>query len=473
MIRNGERSIASILLFLSLVFFLWYAWASVGVYQGGDTFQHYLIARYAFYHPHLFLDHWGKPVFTAIYALPSLGGYAWAELTTVVIGLATALMTYLTARKLELKYSWSVIVLLLFTPMFFVHLNSVMTEILFSFWLISGIFFILTRRFSLAAVFLSFLPFVRTEGFILLPCIAVYFAMERQWKPFLLLGTGLILYSLLGLVFYYHDFFWVFNNNPYRVVSPYGSGDMLHFLKSNKVIWGIPISIAVAISILVFTVNAFQRRHLKHNRIWWMLITIPFLIFLLFHSIAWATGTLASNGELRVMACTAPLTALLACSVFTAFQSKGKFSFLKVAAWLLFLAVVIITPFQLFKTPVPKTVAQQMTEAACTYIEVNLPGRCIHYVDPLIAVKMNRNPYDPTQLMQWYSDPEHPEKDMKPGDLVIWDAHFTAHEGRVDYERLNANPEFRMVATFKPEKPHIIFGSEEYFVAIFEYIRQR
>ena len=204
-----------------------------------------------------------------------------------------------------------------------------------------------------------------------------------------------------------------------------------------------------------------------------MLVTVPFLIFLLFHSIAWATGTLASNGELRVMACTAPLAALLASYVFTALQWNGKFSFLKDAAWMLFLAVVVITPFQLFKVPVPKAVAQEMTEAACTYIEFNLPGRCIHYVDPLIPVKMNRNPYDPAQLVQWYSDPEHPEKDMKEGDLVIWDAHFTAHEGSLAFNTLIENPDFRMVATFKPEKPHMIFGREEYFVAIFEYIRQR
>ena len=140
---------------------------------------------------------------------------------------------------------------------------------------------------------------------------------------------------------------------------------------------------------------------------------------------------------------------------------------------MLFIAVVISTPFQLFKTPVAKDVAQEMTEAACMFVGNNFADRRIHYVDPLIPVKLNRDPYDGSQLVQWFKNPAHPEEQMDDGDLVMWDAHFTAHEGQLNFKTLDENPDFKRIAIFKPEHSHIIFGDEEYFVTIFEYIRQR
>ncbi|MFN7690454.1 MAG: hypothetical protein ACK5QU_05180, partial [Bacteroidota bacterium] len=39
---------------------------SQGTYDPGDGVQHYLIAKYALHHPHLLLDHWGKPIYTLL-----------------------------------------------------------------------------------------------------------------------------------------------------------------------------------------------------------------------------------------------------------------------------------------------------------------------------------------------------------------------------------------------------------------------
>ena len=59
-----------------------------GYQQDGGT--HFLFARDAWWNHFLFVDVWGRPLFTTLYSLPAQAGYLPAKLLTVVVCVVTA-----------------------------------------------------------------------------------------------------------------------------------------------------------------------------------------------------------------------------------------------------------------------------------------------------------------------------------------------------------------------------------------------
>jgi hypothetical protein len=53
-----------------------------------DTEYHFLGARSAWSNPWLFVDVWGRPLYTVFYALPALPGFTTARFFAVGIGIA-------------------------------------------------------------------------------------------------------------------------------------------------------------------------------------------------------------------------------------------------------------------------------------------------------------------------------------------------------------------------------------------------
>jgi len=97
-----------------------------------DTDYHFLEARSAWSNPWLFVDVWGRPLYTTFYALPALLGFTAARFFAVGIGLATAWQTWCLASDLYLERAWLVIPLLLGQPVFFELFPDLLTEPLFA-----------------------------------------------------------------------------------------------------------------------------------------------------------------------------------------------------------------------------------------------------------------------------------------------------------------------------------------------------
>jgi hypothetical protein len=94
---------------------------------------------------------------------------------------------------------------------------------------------------SLSSVLISFLPFVRNEGIIILP---IYFC------AFLL--TGILILSFAGY-FYYKDWLWIIHKWPYSDTSEiYGHGDFLFYIKQCKWILGIPLIILFLVGLIYY-----------------------------------------------------------------------------------------------------------------------------------------------------------------------------------------------------------------------------
>ena len=136
-----------------------------------DSICHYNIARYAFQYPHLFLDHWGKPLFTALSAPFAQFGYEGSKIFNILCGIFAALFVFLTARNLNYKNALAGIIFVLFTPVFTLNIFSSLTEFLFSLVLIAGIYFFSKQRYILSAVIILF-PAIRKVG---RPAIPGYF----------------------------------------------------------------------------------------------------------------------------------------------------------------------------------------------------------------------------------------------------------------------------------------------------------
>ena len=126
-----------------LVFF------SEGFYGGGDSIAHFRISRFAFRYPHLFFDHWGKPVFTIASSLFSQIGFKGIQLYNIVSGLLTCFVTYKTVKILNERNALLVIVFIVFAPVYFILFFSGLTEITFSLILIIGVYLILKQKYIL------------------------------------------------------------------------------------------------------------------------------------------------------------------------------------------------------------------------------------------------------------------------------------------------------------------------------------
>ena len=187
-------TMAFIALFLIMVLLL-----SAAITGDTDSITHYLFARYAFAHPENFLSHWGKPLFTILSSPFAQFGYTGAMVFNLLCGSLTAWLVYKISRKLLYDYSWVVILMVIFTPVYILTMFTSLTEILFSLVLVFSIYLFVNERYVLSALVISFIPFARTEGLMFLALFLVALLCMGQYKAIPVLLSVFILFSLAGL----------------------------------------------------------------------------------------------------------------------------------------------------------------------------------------------------------------------------------------------------------------------------------
>ena len=286
---------------------------------GQDSWNHYLYARWAFRHPELMLDQWGKPFFT-ILAMPfaQLGMGAVLLLNHLSV-LATAWLSYLTARKLGLKNPWMVIFLFSWQPIVLANVHSALTEPSNALVLVWICYLFAGNRWATATVVASFLPVVRSEGFVLLAAIMLFLALRNRWKYMPLALVGVFTYAIAGAILS-GKWDWVISQNPYvrqEIDGGFdaGHGNFWHYAMHQKEIMGIIVSVLCLISLgLVLSYIAKRLKNktpAQHSQmalwLWWPL----FGFFFLAHSILWWKGAMGSHGLLRVFVTVSPIMALL------------------------------------------------------------------------------------------------------------------------------------------------------------------
>lgn len=265
---------------------------------GGDSVTHYLYAHEAFHNPIIYFNHWAKPFFTLLASPFAYFGFKGMRLFNVMLTLGSVWFLYDFASLRNLKNAWLLSVFYLASPHAFRSALSGLTEPLSAFMLIFSIWLIQKNKSLTAALIIGMLPFVRSEGLILMAVFALYFLYQKKWKACLALSFGHIIWSIAGWK-YYNDILWVFTKIPYaNLGSPYGHGNWMHFPEQLYFFMGPVMYVGLCVGLIYFTFTWLKNKFEFSPE--FFLIYLLFIAFFSAHAIFWVYGIFNSMGLIRV-----------------------------------------------------------------------------------------------------------------------------------------------------------------------------
>lgn len=471
MIRGERIAIA-----LGLGLAVWYvlvAIDSAGVADMGDGVQHHLIARWAQLHPHLLLDHWGKPLFTLL-ALPfaQFGLDAMAVFNAVLAAL-TCWVALLALRGAGGYAQLSFPLLVMLGPLYRHEVVAGMTEILFGAMTVVVLWLLLRERWVLAAVVASFTPLSRPEFIVFVPVVASWLCVRRRWKALPFLATGLAIYSLIAWIAL-DDALWYWNRDPYPVRAVYGSGDPWHFVDAMHAITGRPLMVLFAAAFLLWPL--VWRSDREHRRVHLLLLIVAAgsaLLILGLHSFLWARGLKGSAGLTRVVVTGVPLA-----GIFTAFTlaraatvwlkertlraDLGALLFAGVACW----SWADLQLNRIF--PIRPNVDQEVLDAAGEMVHrYASQGRKVHSTHPYMGVKSGVDPFDPDRYITLWGTDGFDHR-FNEGDLIFWESQFGPNENGIPLDALLGDPKFNVLGFWAPRDGHAVLGGHRYELFLFE-----
>ena len=304
-----------------------------------DACTHYQYAKFAFAEPHYFVNVWGRPMVTALYAPgAALFGRVGVRATSLLCALVIATFAMLIA--LDQKYRWPALAFIftLAQPLVFLHSFSELTELPFAALLAIAFWAYVRRQWLVMTALVALLPTARPEGFGFLLLAAAALVAHRRWWWLLVLPLPLLVWSYAGWKIYgspsYDDpisrrlpealrwLTWLKHEWPYADKSVYQPGHILHFV----------VTLPAVVSPVVFPFvglgvwrslpsprpspgvpgEGVEAANLPLHR--WrcqILIAVIPLLILVVHGLLYWLGRMASNGELRYMLVVAPFWALL------------------------------------------------------------------------------------------------------------------------------------------------------------------
>jgi hypothetical protein len=469
MSEKTNRIIALVITLVLLVLFSILAITSTTIFEGADNIAHYNVSHFSFKHPELFLYHWGKPLFTILSSPFAQFGFIGIKLFNVLVGIATAYFAYryLHSQKVEMPYA--VMPFVVFVPMYFMMMQSGLTEVLCSFIFVLAAFCFVDKRYILSAIVISFVPISRTDAIIAIPIYAVAFLWFRQYKALPFLVTGVVIFSLIGW-FQYHDLLWLINQNPYKGVGDlYGKGSLFHFVDEMPYAYGWPLIILTLLGTLGIVFWFFWRKARIKEPVTadFFMLFLPTLAMLAAHSYVWWKGMGNSAGLTRVLTAVMPLASIMAFKGLNEITSRILFKWLKWILLLIALYFIVRLPFNRYPQPAKLHTADLMMSRTADWIKSQgLQDRSIYYYDPEVAFFNNRDPWNHEKGRQIIRDNNVNENLFEEGSLIIWDSHFGQHEGRTPVSNLLEKRKLKLIKILLPKPAFTVFG-HEYSVYVF------
>jgi hypothetical protein len=468
--RQGSSSIA----------FWWVIWAaaalvirllSEGILEAGDGVNHFQIARFSWAHPELFLDHWGKPLFT-LFASPfaQLGHWGVALFNACCFAVTCWAADGVLRRAGPLG-RWLYAPALLLAPVYGTMVLAGMTEVFFGMLTLLVLRALADQRFVLAAAIASFTPFARPEFVIFLPSVVLWLAWQRQWRALPWLLTGLMVYGVLGAIML-GDALWYFHRDPYTGAEDlYGSGELWQFWERRKHILGGPLlwllTIAMPASALLWW-RLVDERPLM--RLLLLVALLPALGIATLHSFLWWKGLKGSLGLERVLATAMPLLVLFGVWV----TSRLLLVFLRPGVRLALLSTLIGVPYVVHAVrtfhweqtiPIRTNAELEFMDRVGAYVAAlpEVPGRTVIF-HPYIAFRAGVDPFDQKNNLRFWPGNDQ----FVPGDRLVWDAHFGPGEAALPLEVLLADSTLRLVATLVPKEHMLRYHGHAMEAHIFE-----
>ncbi len=469
-----EKYIFYFFLFVLVIIQIILLFLNEKVYEGTDNVTHFQIARFAFKYPELFLDSWGKPVYTTLVAPFALLGFKAAQLFNLAVAVVTMFFVFQISKYIFPSGAIFTVVLTAFAPVYFLLMITCLTEVLFSLFLVVTVYLFLKNRLLFSAIVLSFIPFVRTEGIVLFPIFAFAFILRRSYLSIPLLTVGALFFSVIGY-FVFDDFLWIINRFPYPTgESVYGSGELLHFVKHSNFIFGIPL-ILFTITGLFYWIKEILKNFKLNSEVVVLFVIIvgSWMTYFAAHSYVWWKGVGGSLGLIRVIGAVIPLAALTGVKFFQPVLGKDAYRKSGIIA-LSFLSLLQIGLFfNQNKLPFKNGPVENLINTASEYVKQNFSDEKIYYFNPDFAFQLGLDPYDETKSNWGIGDKMKPSNSMELGAVLIWDAHFGPNEGGVSLEVVEKDNRLQRIKTFVPLEKITVLGGYDYSIQVFQKVNSK
>lgn len=427
-----------------------------GTADEGDSIMHYLYARDAFQYPAHFLDQWAKPVYVLLTAPVAQLGFTAVKCFNLLCTTLALWLTLKMALRLYLQHAWLAPLLAACCPMLMIVTLSGLTEPLFAAWMMAGLYWLTDGKTIQGSLWLSFLPFIRSEGLIVLCVIFLYLLIKRSARYIPLLAAGHLVYMLAGYPLH-KDLFWVFNTMSYATLgSAYGKGSWLTFVKGMPEIIGIPLTILLATGLLygcyLFLLKYFFKKTSAISDEELFLVYGCFAANFIGHTAFWALGIFNSFGLLRVMAGVIPLIALISLrsiNFLAHIFATGLVRYLLVASTVLFPFIGHIYSFQ-WKRDFELKADQKAEWRMAAYVKEHFSDyrdHVFYYEACWISVVLDIPHFDSSRhkrFLHAFDENNFPDK-----SFLVWDDWFAPVEGRVQLDQLTSDSRFELINVFE------------------------
>ena len=462
MLPSRKELIGFTLLFVT---FFGFAFVNKSTFDTGDSINHYLISRYSWQHPALFFNHWGKPLFTIISSPFSQFGFIGIQFFNILVSVLSGYYVYKSGKKLGYTISYFPLVLLFTATDYFLCMYSGLTEPLFGLVLIMSFYLVLEGKFFTAALVLSFLPFIRSEGNIILIVFAVYFIFIKKYFHVLLLSVGTIIISIAGYPIY-KTVTWVFTSNPYTTkFDNYGKGELLHYVKQFPFVAGLFYTVILVIGVIYFlnkNLKIDSKGIANYNREIILLAFGSFFAYFISHSIFWWQGLFHSYGMTRVLVAILPIGSILCLGPIDALLKKWPNKYI-----LPVLSISMIgfsfsgnkSGFNLqkdFSLSPTLALAIEMND----WYKLNYPTSSLIIAAPHLAYIMNKDCFDHKQC----TDMLILKNEFPKEKLIIWDNWIAVMEFGITDKELDSMKKLRLIKIFGNGNDTLkVYGSNEEF----------
>lgn len=464
----------SMVMITAAVFYLINFKFSEGFNGGADSITHYQISKYSWSHDYLLMDQWGKPVFTILFSPVAQLGFSAVVFLNMALIFLGAFWAYQIAQGLKIQRPWLVSLVVLWMPVVLGNGVSALTEMICALFLIFFIRAALRQQFALGSIVLGFMPFARSEGFVIIALVLLFFAFTRRWKfmPWLVLGS--VVFNVLGYIIT-DKALWIFQSNPYvnTTFDMYGHGTFWHFFQYAIPLFGIAYLFWLIQTVreIPRAVNILRSHTWEFNeQVWIWLIAGSSWGYFLAHTVLWWKGMWASLGLGRVMFVIAVPVALMAVKSFEWLLSRFHAERPRMlTASFIALAVAgsfVVRQFSLQEIMIfpPLGEEERQNKIAADYLRgaCSIEDSKFFTAHPYLNLLLDIDPFDREQ-----NENLDQIAHAKAGDIVVWDGHFGPNEMKLPKEQLERDSSFALMHVIQPATPFYTLNSYLYEIRIY------
>lgn len=457
-----------------LLVFVWFQ--SQGVEGGLDSWNHFLISKLSVKHPELFLDQWNKPVFTWLTFGICQFGFKALIIFNILCVLCSAWLLALGLSQSSYKNTWIIIPMLVFTPILFSNIISGLTEPL-NVLILSIVFYLWIKDYTKSTLIVaSFLPYVRTEGFVILGAIFLLVILQKKSKDLIYLLIGSLVMNIVGFIITKEPF-WIITSNPYLkhelqgTFDP-GNGPFMHFFNQARNLFGLPLLLLFILSNTTFIYRSIKNKVIDFK---WLLPILVFWFYFMSHTLIYYWGILGSHGLTRVMAVIAPAMSLSVYYLLNHWFSKFKYQknlyvlIALIIVWVGYKETGYAKPYQINKATVRKDESQiNFIKAGEWLLQNKLMDKPIIHQSPYFNVHFSKDYLDINNSYYIWSIDKNNDWAAK-GVIVVWDGFSAVREGNMPLEWLQQNSKYKQIHFIEGHiKP--IDNPNQYDIYIFEKI---